>query len=121
VASGHDLHRAVIVDMVAMRVLKAPIDNVIDVIAMRDRFVAATGSMHVTGRDRGAVLGRAAIGIALADLYDVFVVLLSVRMLQMSLGQVIDVTIVANCGVATAGPMTVRLSVGGWMCHCGIP
>jgi hypothetical protein len=50
--------------MIAMRMMKVPFDQVVHVIAMRNGFVSATGSMHMTPIVRAAaVLGCASVGI----------------------------------------------------------
>lgn len=52
-----------VVAMVAVRVVQVAVDQVVDVVTVRDGFVAATGAMDVAGLVAAAfVLGRAAPG-----------------------------------------------------------
>ena len=43
----HDFHGAVVVAVVAVRVVQAAIDEKVDVVAVRHGFVAAAGAVHV--------------------------------------------------------------------------
>ena len=40
-------HRSMVVAVIAVRVVEVAVDNVVDVIAVRDRLVATTGAVHV--------------------------------------------------------------------------
>jgi hypothetical protein len=96
----------VIVAMGAMPVMEAAINQIIDVIAMRHRFMAAADAMdmsHVmTGGWRGA-----SIGIGGADLDDVLIHVIGVGMMQMPVMQIIDVSVVPHGGVAAASSVLV--------------
>lgn len=56
--------RAVIVAMIAMRVMQVAIDQIVDVITMWHGLVPASRSMHMAGLMAGALMRRrAAIGV----------------------------------------------------------
>ena len=44
----HDLQRAVIIAVIAMRMMQMAINQIIDVVAMRHGFMTAAGAMDVT-------------------------------------------------------------------------
>lgn len=96
------LQLAVIVAVVAVRMMQVAVHEVIDVVAVRDRFVAAAGAVDMRGVVAGAGRG-VAIGIRSADLDDVFIDVPGVRVMQMPVVQVIDVPVVLHCDVAAVG------------------
>ena len=89
-----------------MRMVQVPIDEIIDMGAVRDRFMAATRavdvSSFVTRGRRGA-----AVGLSGADFDDVFIDVIAVRMMQMPVVQVIDMPIVFHCRVTAAGAVVM--------------
>jgi hypothetical protein len=96
--------------MVTVRMMQVAIDEIVDVIAVRHRLVPATGSMHVTGLVPGAaMLGRTTIGIAVGNLDHMLVDMVAVRMMQMPVVQIVDVTVVADGYVAAVGTMLMRV------------
>lgn len=97
---------AVIVAVVAVRMMQPAIDEVIDVVAMRDRFVPAAGAVDVTGLVPAAGRG-VAIGIRSADLDDVFIDMIAMRMMQVPVVQIIDVPVVFHRSVAAAAAVSV--------------
>lgn len=104
----HHLDRAMVVAMVAVRVVQVAVDQVVDVVTVRDGFVAATGAMDVAGLVTAAfVLGRAAVGVGGRDGDHVLVDVVAMRMVQVAVVQVIDMAIMADGRVAAAGAMGV--------------
>lgn len=103
--------------MVAMWVLKATIDDVVNVVAMWNSFMAAARSMHMPRLAGTSVIGRAAIRIALADLDHMLIEALSMLMLEMPIGQIVEMAVVADRGVAAARPVPMRLSLRGLIWH----
>ncbi|WP_174923297.1 MULTISPECIES: hypothetical protein [Burkholderia] len=101
--SGH-FHRPVIVAMIAMRMMKVSVDQIVDVIAMRYRFVPATGPMDVTCLVATAAR-RTPVRVLRADLDPVFVDVIAVRMVQMAVVQVVDVVAMPDGGVTAARTM----------------
>jgi hypothetical protein len=77
-ASGQ-LHRPVVVAMIAMRMMQMPVHEVIDVIAMRNGFVPAARAMRV----RAASLGSAVHGIGGADGDDMLVDMILMHVVEM--------------------------------------
>jgi hypothetical protein len=115
----------VIVAVVAMGVMKAPLavcidDQVIRVIAMRDRLVAAARAAHVVGRMLAA-FGQwpATIGVLLTDRNGVLGHLAGVGLvMQMTVMHIVHVPLVPDGGVSTAFAMGVRMRVMVLMiCH----
>jgi hypothetical protein len=90
---------AVIVAVVAVRVMKVAIHEIIYMIAMRNRFVAASGAVHMS-RVVAATRGGAAVGIFGADIDDVFIDVPAFHMIQMPIVQVIDMPFVNHCDAA---------------------
>jgi len=88
--------------MVAMRVMKMAIDKVVDVIAVRHRRVTATRSVHMAGLVATAVVvRRAAVRIFRADFESVLVDMIAMRVVQVTVMQVVDMVAMSDGGVAT--------------------
>jgi hypothetical protein len=86
----------VIVAVAIVRVVQVVVDEVVDVIAVRHLCVAARRSMHVPGLvPRAHVAGRAALGMRRIDRDRALVHVIAVRVMQVAIVQVVDVTVVA--------------------------
>src|SRR5689334_23274742 len=97
-----------VVAVVAVRMVQVALDEVIHMIAMRNRFVAAAGAVDVALGVAAAGVGRGAGSGILATDVDLVLLDLAARgMVQVAVVQVIDVPIVLDCGVATAGAMSM--------------
>lgn len=111
--------RAVIVAVAAVRVVQVPADEVIDVIAVRHRVVAAAlavGVRLVVGA--AGVRGRASGGVRAADLEGVLVDVVAVRVVQVPLVQIIGMARVRDGRVAAALAVNVIvLAVGLVVAH----
>jgi hypothetical protein len=84
--------------------------QVIDVIPVRHRLVAAARTMNVIGGVAGTrVLRRAAIRVCRGDRKHVFVDMIAMHMVQMAVMQIVDVTVVADRNMAAlrSVPMVV--------------
>jgi hypothetical protein len=99
----------VIVAVAVVRMMQPAIDEITDVATVRDGLVPTARTMDVVrvmaqcvGRHRGA-----GIRVVIADLDDVLVDMVAVRMVQMSVVQVVDVVAVSDGGVSTAGAVFV--------------
>jgi len=102
--------RAVVVAVVAVRMVQVASDEVIDMIAVRHRLVAAAGAMRVARLMAGAAVGsRAAVGVGLGDLDHVLVDMIAVGMVQVPVMQMVHMALMAHGGVTAAGPMLVRV------------
>jgi hypothetical protein len=94
---------AVIVAMIPVRMMQAAIDEVIDVIAVRDRFVTAAGAVDVDVRGIVPAARRGvAVGIGRAHGDDVLIDVIAMRMMQVPIVEVVDVPVVFHRGVAAA-------------------
>jgi hypothetical protein len=100
----------VIVAVVAVRVVQMAVDQIVDVVAVRHRLVAATRPVLVPRLVAGAaVIGRAAVGIAGRHLDDVLVDVIAVGMVQVAVVQIVDVVAVANGAMTAVGTVLVRV------------
>ena len=103
--------------MIAVGVVKVPLDEIVGVIAVRHLLMAAVGSVLVgVGVRATMVLGRAVGGVLAIDLDGVFVDVIGMGVMQMTVVQVVDMTVVLNRGVPAirAVSMIVR-GVGGML------
>jgi hypothetical protein len=97
-----------IIAVPVVRVVQVPIDQVVDVVAVGDGFVAAVGAVDVAGVVGTALMiRRAGIGVRRCHVQDVFVDMIAVRMMQMPIVQIIGVSVVLDRRVATSGAMRV--------------
>jgi len=101
---GANLHGAMIVTMIAVRMVKFAIDEVIDVVAMWHGLVAAAGTMFVL-RIMPRLVGEVMtpVGIRFRDRKDVVLLLIAFLMTKMTILQEIDVAIVFNRRVTAVG------------------
>jgi hypothetical protein len=96
--------------MVAVRVVQMALDAVIDVVAVRNRLMTATGAVDMARLvTAAAVIGRAAVGIFGGDPDHMLVDMVLMRMVQMTVVQVVDMVAVADGGVPAIGPVPVRV------------
>jgi hypothetical protein len=102
--------RAVIVAVLAVRVVKMTVDQVVDVIAMRHGRVTAGGGVNVRGVMRAArVPGRARIWVGAIDLDLALVGVAIVDVVKVAIVDVVDVAVVTNGHMATARAMNVSV------------
>lgn len=86
--------------MIAMRVMQVAVHEVVDVVAVRHRFVPAARPMHMTGAMASAVmLRRAAVRVGCADGDYVLVDMVAMHVMEVAVMQEIDVAFVAHRGV----------------------
>ncbi len=98
--------------MISVGVMQVPVHQIVDVIAVGDRLVSASGAVLVAIVVRAArVIGRAVRGVGAADRQLVLVDVVRVRMVQVPIVQVVGMTVVADRHVATAFAMRVRVPV----------
>lgn len=93
-----------VVAVVLVRVVQAPVDEVVSVIVVRDGLVPAAGTVDVTG---GIVVGGVGVpvGMFAVDCDGVLVEVVVVRMMEVPVVQVVDVPVVSHGGVPAAGTM----------------
>jgi len=100
-----------IVAVIAMRMVQAPVDDVVHMVAVGHGLVTAAGAMHMTIGSASVASMFAAVGIGGADLDDMLVVVRFavdlVPVVQVAVVQIVQVVGVANGLMATAGSMLV--------------
>lgn len=102
-ALADDLQRTVVIAVSVVRMVQVTVDEVVDVVTVRHRLVAAVRSVDVVGRvGTAGVVGRAGPRVGVADGDDVLVHMVLVRVMQMTVVEEVDVAVVADCGVAAA-------------------
>jgi hypothetical protein len=96
--------------MIAMRMMEMAADAVIDMVGVRNRLVAAAGTMDMTGvMAAAAMVRRAAVGVVAGYLDHVLVDMILMRMVEVAIVQIVDVAAVAHSGVATTRPVLVSM------------
>jgi len=107
----HHLDRPVIVAMVAVRVMQVAVDQVIDMVAVGHRFMAAAGAVAVGLVVAVALVFRgAAIRVFGADFQHMLVHVIAVGMVQMTVVQVINVILMADGHMAALRPVLMGMA-----------
>jgi hypothetical protein len=100
----------VIVAVVRVRVVQMTGDEVVDMVAMRNRLVTTTDAVDVAAVVALAgMLWGTPLGVLDVDLEHVLVDVITVRMMQVALVQVVEMIAVRNGRVAAAGPVLVGM------------
>lgn len=106
------LDRPVVVAVPAVGMVQVASDQVVEVVAVGDRLVAAALAMTVDGVVRAArVLRRAVPRVPAVDGEPVLVHVIAMMMVQVTVVQVVDMPLVIDGGVAAASGVDV-VSVG---------
>ena len=103
-----------VVAVIAVLVMQTAVDDVVDMIAVRYGFVAATFAVNV------AVAGvnrMAAVRIGVIDAQGMFVVVAVVLMMQVAVVQIIDVAFVFDGSVAAVCAVNVVMMFVGFAGH----
>lgn len=104
------LDRAVIVAVSIMRVVQVPIYEVADVIAMRDRRVPATRAVDVVGIVTAAVMTLGTFVWVFTIYCDgVLVDMITMRMMKVTVMEIVNMTVMLNGDVATVGAVDVSV------------
>lgn len=90
-----------VIAMAIVGVMKSSVNEVIDVIAMGHGFVSAARAVGVSAPG----IGRTARGVGVADLNDVFVDMVLVRVVQMTIMEVVDMVTMAHGRVSAVRTM----------------
>jgi hypothetical protein len=110
----HDFDGPVVVAVVAVWVVKVTADQVVDVLAMRDRLVAAVWSVLVFVPVFGTLVAGRAVGwVGLADRQCVALDAARAVVVQFAVVEVIHVIVVADGAVTAAWAVLVVVYVGG--------
>jgi hypothetical protein len=103
----------VVVAVVVVRVMQAPVDEIVDVVSVRHGLVTAVRSVDVAGL---VTIGRLGV-IGLVGCVDgdhVLIDMVLVRMMQVAVVQVVGVTVMVDGGVAAVRSVNVIVAgVGG--------
>lgn len=101
------------VAVVTVRVMEDAVDQIVDVIAMRDGFMPAPGAMAMPRGVACCHRTDAAVGVSGTDFDMVFIIVNALafdlmRVMQMAVVQVVDMTVMSNCDM----PATLAVFVG---------
>ena len=106
------MYRSVILTTAAIGVMQVPVDQVIDVIAVRHGLVAATGSVFMALFMAATIVVRSCgCWISRVDGNHVLVHMPLMKMVQMPVVEIVRVCLVLNRGMSTAGAMLMRVRV----------
>ena len=94
--------------MVAMRMMQPAFNKIVHMISVRDGLVPATRSVDVLGRITFCALG-AAVGMRVIHFDHMFVNMISVNMMEMSIMQIIHVTLMFDGNMPAIRSMLVRV------------
>ena len=99
-----------IIAVLIVRVMEMPIDQIVDMIAVRHRFVAATGAMCMGLRMASAkVFGRAIFRIVACNSNYMFISVIPVLVMQMPVMQIIDMIIMHDTRMAALRPVWMSM------------
>jgi hypothetical protein len=97
-----------IITVIAVGMVQMVRHEIVDVVAMRNRFVAAARTMNVSSiMSTAAMVGRATIRVLVAHFNPMFVHVIGVRMVKMAIVEIIHMIPVPDGNVAAAGSMRV--------------
>jgi len=97
-----------------MRMMKVPVHQIVDMIAVRNRLVPAMRTVLVAGFvPRAFMASRAIVGIGGVDPNYMLVVVIIVMVMQMAVVQVVDVAIVVNRRMTASRRMHVNMAASG--------
>lgn len=101
-----------VIAVAAVRVMEVPIDEVVDVVAVRHRRVATARAVRVVLRVTATcVRGRAVGGVLRVDSELALVDVTVVGVVEVAVVEVVDVIAVTNGGVPAAGAVDVIVRV----------
>jgi hypothetical protein len=104
-SAAHD-DGPMVVAVISVRMVQMTSDQVVDVITVRNRLVATIGAVLVSSAMLPAVVLRgAAFGVDVADLENVLVDVITVRVMQMTVVQVVEMIVVLDRSMAAGRPV----------------
>ena len=91
-----------VVAVIAVRMVQAGVDEIFDVVPVRHGFVTACRSVDVSRIMAATAVTRCAlVGIFRIDRECMLVCMIAVRMMQMTVVQIVDVIVVLDCRMPT--------------------
>ncbi len=111
----NDFHRTVIVAMVAVLMMQAAVDDIVDMVAVRNGFMTATLAVNV----RAAMMGFVAIvRIGFVYFQNMLVIVAVVFVMQMAVVNIVDMVAVFDGGMAAIGTVNmIMILVGMAVAH----
>ena len=101
-----------VVAVITVRMVQVPVYQIVHMVTMGYRGMAATRSMYVIGCMTGAlVLWRAGVGVRRGDANHMFIDMVAVRMVHMAIVQVVNMAFMLNSDVPAIGSMLVVMVV----------
>jgi hypothetical protein len=106
--------------VIPVGVVQMAIDQVVNMVPVRDRLVAATGAMAMFGGVLAALMvGGAAVGVLIVDREHMFVDVILMGMMEVAIVEVICVSLVLDSCVSAVGAVNVPVFlVFGAVVHC---
>ncbi|HTV41338.1 MAG TPA: hypothetical protein VMF08_12225 [Candidatus Sulfotelmatobacter sp.] len=118
---SNNLKRPVVVAMVAVRMMKVSVNQIVNMVAMGNRRMPATWAMNMLRGVFGGGKSRSAfIGIGRINSNRVLIHVITVRMMQMTVVKIIYMPFMLDGGVPAAGGVDVgmvRMSGAGVFAH----
>jgi hypothetical protein len=99
------LHWPVVIAMITVRMVQPAVNKIVDMVAMRHRFMSAVWTVRVLAMD----LRSALHGICGIYRDDMFVHVILVHMVEMAVVKIIHVTVMTNRGVPAIRAMLVSV------------
>jgi hypothetical protein len=105
-----------VVAMLAMLVMQPTIDQVVGMVAVRDRLMSTTRTMNmILIMAAGSASFVAAVGILVGNLDHVLVDMILVWVVEMAVMQIVHMILMPDCGVPAIRTMSVRMMAMGLM------
>ena len=101
--------------MITMGMMQSAVYKIVDMVTMRHRFMSAVWTVRVRAVD----LRRALQGICCADRDEMFIHVIPVHVVEMTIVQIVHVTIVANRSVSAVRAMLVSVVGVVFLGTCG--
>lgn len=107
--------------MIAMGVMQVAIHQIVNMVAVWDGLMPTPRAMNVIRcMSCAGVVWRAHIRIGVRHLYLVLINMILVRMMQVAIVQIINVTVVLNSRMATVWAMLMRVMLMDIAAHLGL-
>jgi hypothetical protein len=111
-SAAREGERSVVVAMAAARVVQVAFDEIVDVVAVGHRIVTTVGTMRMGRVVTGTDMTRLAPGrVGVVDRDDVLVDVIAVRVVQVTVVQVVDVVPMPHGRVAAVGAVNVGVAL----------